>query len=87
MSEAKYYKGIDICCENCKFLKRNCIYENGRCYEKFKPSDKAYNARIDELEAFVRKVADSEIPSVKFGTENEIMLIKEARTLLRGEGK
>ena len=91
MSE-KYYKGIKICCENCC---NDACKRGGRCLLKgmvtsqllWTPSDEAYEARLDELTAFVKRVASSQIPSVRHGTLNEIELIHEARVLLHRESE
>ena len=94
MSE-KYYKGIKICCENC--CNDGCE-RGGRCLLKgivtsqllWMPSDEAYEARIAELTAFVKRVA--ELDELEYDYGNVLSKIKnplqgEARALLRGESE
>ena len=94
MSE-KYYKGIKICCENC--CNDGCE-RGGRCLLKgivtsqllWMPSDEAYEARIDELTAFVRKVGASkemEGHDDGYGGWEFNPWYDEARALLRGKSE
>ena len=100
MSE-KYYKGIKVCCENCSpDAKRYCANWNphgqlegtDQCInEYFEASNKALNARLDELTAFVRKVAKAKLYDYAYHWISEEVdvddVVYEARALLRGESE
>ena len=99
MNEKYNEQGIKVCCENCEWWENN---PNGGCNgwpcsrisknhttDETQPSSEAYEARLDELTAFVQKVAKAYLYEwddnlVEYLPSN---FRNEARALLRGESE